>query len=114
MQEHDGRVLTEDNELVPFSIAQYVAQTAGVQTDRRGSSVLANVAGTSSLAAGASTHLKRDVYNIVPTNKLATAPWSTVFVGGSSLLCQETATINTFGFATHANCGSTTNQTPVS
>lgn len=112
VQEHDGRVLTEANEIVPFSIASWVSQAAGAQTDNRGSSVLANTAGTSSLAAGSATQLKRDVYNVIPTNKITVGPWSDVFVGSGSLLCQEQATINKFGFASHANCGSTTNRTP--
>lgn len=114
VQEHDGRAITAANEVAPFSIASWVAQAAGAQTDNRGSAVLANTAGTSSLSAGSATQLKRDVYNVIPTDKIATAPWSTVFVGSGSLLCDEQATINKFGFASHANCGSTTNQTPTS
>jgi ABC-type phosphate transport system substrate-binding protein len=114
VQEHDGRVLTKNNEIAPYSIANYVAQGAGVQADLRGIADLANMDGKTALAAGADVTLKRDVYNMVPTTKLGTAPWSTVFVGSNSLICQNTSTITKYGYAPAANCGSTTNQTPLS
>lgn len=114
VQEHDGRVLSANNEIVPFSIANYVAQGAGVQADLRGSADLANLDGNSSLSAADGTTLNRSVYNMIPTTKLATAPWSTVFVGGSSLVCQNPATIQKYGFGLHPSCGDTSAQTPLS
>jgi ABC-type phosphate transport system substrate-binding protein len=114
VQEHDGRVLTAKNEIAPYSIANFVAQGAGVQADLRGIADLANMDGKTALAAGADVTLKRDVYNMVPTTKLGTAPWSTVFVGSGSLVCQNASTITKYGYAPAANCGSTTNQTPLS
>jgi ABC-type phosphate transport system substrate-binding protein len=114
VQEHDGRVLTEGDEIVPFSIANFVAQGAGVQADLRGIADLANLDGKSALSASSTTTLKRDVYNMVPTSKIGTAPWSTVFVGSGSLICQQSATIQQYGFAPAANCGSTSLSTPLS
>lgn len=54
----------------------------------------------------------RDVYNVVPTTRLAGLPSSnadlkTMFVGASSAVCLATTTIQTFGFLVPANCGST-------
>lgn len=114
IQEHDGRVLTKSNEIAPFSIANYVAQGAGVQTDLRGIADLGNMDAKSSLNPTTTSTLKRDIYNVIPTSKLAVAPWSTVFVGGSSLVCTNTETIIKYGFGLNASCGSTTNQTPLS
>jgi len=114
IQEHDGRVLTKDNEIVPMSIANFVAQGAGVQADLRGVADLGNMDGLQSLEPNTGVTLKRDVYNVVPTTKLGVAPWSTVFVGGSSLVCQNPNTIKKYGFGVNANCGATTNQTPLS
>jgi ABC-type phosphate transport system substrate-binding protein len=114
VQEHDGRALTASNEIAPFSIANYVAQGAGVQADLRGIADLGNMDGKTALSAGDSVTLKRDVYNMVPTTKLGTAPWSTVFVGSGSLICQNTETITKFGFGAAPNCGDTSLQTPLS
>ena len=114
VQEHDGRVLTKSNEIAPFSIANYVAQGAGVQSDLRGIADLGNMDSKSSLNPTTSSTLKRDIYNIIPTTKLAVAPWSTVFVGSGSLVCANSETITKYGFGVNANCGSTTNQTPLS
>jgi len=114
VQEHDGRVLTKDNEIVPFSIANFVAQGSGASTDLRGIADLGNMDAKGALVASDAVTLKRDVYNMVPTSKLAVAPWSTVFVGSNSLICQNPNTIRSFGFGTSAACGSTTNQTPLS
>ena len=114
IQEHDGRVLTKSNEIAPFSIANYVAQGAGVQTDLRGIADLGNMDTKSSLNATTSSTLKRDIYNVIPTTKLAVSPWSDVFVGSTSLVCTNSDTIIKYGFGLNANCGSTTNQTPLS
>lgn len=114
IQEHDGRVLTKGDEIAPYSISNFVAQGAGVQADLRGSADLANMDGKTATQSGSSVTLKRDVYNMVPTTKLATAPWSTVFVGSGSLVCQNSATIQKYGYSAAANCGDTTNQTPLS
>jgi ABC-type phosphate transport system substrate-binding protein len=114
IQEHDGRVLTSGDEIAPYSIANFVAQGAGVQADLRGIADLANLDGKVALQAGDTVSLKRDVYNMVPTTKLGTAPWSTVFVGSNSLVCQNTATIQKFGYGAAANCGDTSLQTPLS
>lgn len=114
IQEHDGRVLTAGDEIVPFSIANYVAQGAGVQADLRGIADLGNIDAKSSLDASDTTTLNRAVYNVIPTNKETTAPWSTVFVGSGSAVCQNTTLIKKYGFAPHPSCGSVTAKAPTS
>ncbi|WP_405592116.1 hypothetical protein [Streptomyces sp. NBC_01092] len=111
VQEHDGRVL-DDKSIVPFSIAQYNSQASQTIADLRGRAILGTVDGLAPTVLNSNFGVKRDVYNVIPTSKVATAPWSTVFVGGNSLICQQSPVINTYGFATNPNCGDTSKQTP--
>jgi hypothetical protein len=108
IEEHDGRVLNSTS-IVPFSIAQYAAQASGTITDLRGRAVLGVINGVNPLLMNASVPVTRNVYNVVPTSQLATAPTSTVFVGPNSLICQQTTIIQQYGFALNPNCGDTTN-----
>ncbi|MBB5869914.1 hypothetical protein F4553_003293 [Allocatelliglobosispora scoriae] len=106
IQEHDGRVLTGSS-LVPFSIAQYVAQASGTLTDIRGRAVLGVINGITPLTMNTSVPLTRNVYNVIPTSQIGNAPYSTVFVGSGSLICQQSAIIQQYGFAPNPNCGDT-------
>ncbi|MEV7281490.1 substrate-binding domain-containing protein [Streptomyces sp. NPDC093111] len=111
VQEHDGRVL-DDKSIVPFSIAQYNAQSSQTIADLRGRAILGSVDGLAPTVLNSGFGVKRDVYNVIPTSKLTTPPWSTVFVGSGSLVCQQQGVINTYGFAANPNCGDTSKQTP--
>lgn len=111
VEEHDGRVL-DDKSIAPFSIAQYDAQSSQTIADVRGRAILGTIDDVAPNTLNGSFGVKRDVYNVIPTSKIGTAPWSTVFVGNSSLICQQSNVINTYGFATNPNCGDTTKQTP--
>ncbi|MGW1884820.1 substrate-binding domain-containing protein [Streptomyces sp. NPDC001970] len=111
VQEHDGRVL-DDKSIVPFSIAQYNSQASQTIADLRGLAILGTIDGFAPNTLNSNFGVKRDVYNVIPTSKIGTAPWSTVFVGSNSLVCQQQGVINTYGFATNANCGDTSKQTP--
>ena len=108
IEEHTGTAL-DANSIEPFSIGQYTDQSNGLIIDRRGSAVLGVIAGTDPQLINNNFSIKRDVYNVIPTSQTGTAPYSTVFVGSNSLICQDTATILHYGFATNPNCGSTTN-----
>jgi ABC-type phosphate transport system substrate-binding protein len=112
VQEHDGRVLTAPDQIVPFSVAQYIAQSFGAITDLRGTAQLGQVDGVSPLALNTGFGIKRDVYNVVPTANLAVSPTSDVFVGPSSKVCAAPTVIQQYGFGLNSSCGSTTNQTP--
>lgn len=113
-QENDPRQLTKGNEIMPMSVANYVSMANGFQTDNRGSSVLANLDAKPQVGAGSGQSLVRDVYNIIPTAKEAVAPWSTHFVGGSSLICQQGAEISKYGFSTISTCGDPALKAPTS
>jgi ABC-type phosphate transport system substrate-binding protein len=123
IQEHDGRFITNDNQLAPFSTAQYIAQQAGYISNQLGSASLGAIdAGTgagsvSPLQLKTTFGLTREVYNVVGTNALAAKPaLSSTFATGSSKVCQATTTIEHFGFAADPSCGATTlvkgNSTP--
>lgn len=126
VQEHDGLVMGLDETIIgPFSIGQYVAFTNEVPgvTDRRRGAVLLPLKATEAATAAAPfvtvgggplvkanpdfTAATRDVYNIVPSRLLddPSTVIHEVFNGSDSLLCQQTATIELYGFLPINNCG---------
>ncbi|MFJ6196615.1 hypothetical protein [Micromonospora sp. NPDC092111] len=124
VQEHDGTVLNGQlNYLVPFSIAQYIAQENAGRTvggvlvevqDRRGQAVLGKVGGVSPrTGTGGFTGslninfpLVRDVYNVVPTAELGNATVAGTFVGAGSAVCTRDEIITAFGFGFRPSTGS--------
>ncbi len=106
VEEHDGRVL-DSNSIAPFSIAQYNAQSEGVIPDIRGQAILGQIDGNNPDVLNANFGIKREVYNVIPSSDVGVAPWSTVFVGSNSLICQQSQLINTYGFALDPQCGAT-------
>jgi ABC-type phosphate transport system substrate-binding protein len=128
VEEHDGTAVTSDpNGIGPFSIAQWISQRNG-HNDRRHSAILQNIGGTfpcsgSSNCTGAGTTLNasfpitREVYNIVPFNKVTSGMTgfdpnlAQLLAGPNSNLCQDQFTITGYGFAllpgTTDTCGST-------
>jgi len=118
VQEHNGLAVGTDNYAVtPFSIPQFVAQSNGAPgvTSRVNGAVLHAIGGVNpttgsapSLALNtnwttesATSTLARMMYNMVPTRELDN-PDSVahlVFNGQDSLICQESETISTYGFA---------------
>jgi len=110
--ENTGSLITDPAAIVPYSISSFLAQSAGTVNDVRGSITLGGTDGVApSLLNTASTQV-RDVYNVVRNGDLAADPVKSVFVGGTSAVCANTATIQRYGFATNPNCGSITIQTP--
>jgi ABC-type phosphate transport system substrate-binding protein len=123
VQEHDGTTLTSAGDIVPFSIAQYIAQgnhkaiagdTQVNVVERKGQVALGSIDGTRPLLMSGTTvkmnpsfPVNRLVYNVVATNRLSDADIASTFVGTSSQVCQNTAVIEEFGFATIGDaCGS--------
>lgn len=89
IQEHNGTQVN-NIELVPFSVAQWASQQAGVITpDVRGQTVVGQINSTNPFADNFA--VQRDLYNVIPTSQEGVAPWSTVFVGGGSLICGPAA-----------------------
>lgn len=104
IQEHDGTRFTASNQIVPFSVAQYLAQQFGVTSDRRGSAQLGQLDGISPLVQNASQTTLRVVGNILPTtvaNDTASLG-NDVFIDngtGTSQLCLDGANvIQSYGF----------------
>lgn len=112
MQEHNGVELNSAGDIAPYSIAQYLSQITGTSTDRHGDSVLGKINGSEPFTEDGTLNTaftyNRDVFNVVPTSKLSTPAIAATFVGASSDVCDESATIEEFGFGTVANCGATT------
>ncbi len=109
LQEHDGAKLGAANQLVPFSVAQFIAQQAGTIPDTRSGAQLGSIDGVFPLVQNPSQATLRDVGNLLP-NAQATNPNSVannVFINASpndaagtkSLICQQgKATIEKYGF----------------
>ncbi|MFC1410704.1 hypothetical protein ACEZCY_16730 [Streptacidiphilus sp. N1-12] len=110
IEEHDGRVLNPTS-IVPFSIAQFIAQGSGTLADLRGTAVLGSINGTPSLLLNTGSAATREVYNVIPTSKVATSPFSDVFVGATSGICKQSTLIKSYGFGIDPNCGSTASAT---
>jgi hypothetical protein len=117
VQEHNGTFLTNGNQLMPFSVAQYIAQASGTVSDIRGNASLGSIDFTNTGSAGTNPWAlqtsfgtaSRNVYNVVPTTETTNGSLTQqVFVGSGSAVCSNSATILQFGFATNPNCGSTT------
>jgi hypothetical protein len=120
IQEHDGRFLQNGSQLIPFSVAQYIAQSSDAIPNQLGQATLGAIDASASpdgnlTAATAPVSLKttfsltRPIYNVVPTSKLSSdTRFAALFSGSSSQLCQATTTIERFGFATRSDCGDTT------
>ncbi|WP_210593899.1 hypothetical protein [Streptomyces sp. GESEQ-35] len=109
VQENDGTVLDSAGDIVPFSVAQYIAQENLVVEPRLGDAVLGSINGVAPRTGGAlnvSFPLARDVYNVVPTSKLTDATVSQTFVGSGSKVCAAEDVITTYGFGSlETECG---------
>jgi len=112
IQEHDGTAVAgTTNGLGIYSIGQFVVQKKGTVTDKTHGTQLQNVdtiaptTGSGATLAPNSDNwvaaLKRFVYNIVSYRKAVdpTSAINRMFVGSGSLICQNSATITTMGFA---------------
>ncbi|MGW0941883.1 hypothetical protein ACWD4O_04920 [Streptomyces sp. NPDC002623] len=119
IQEHDGTAITSGTQLMPYSIAQWIAQGKGYADvpNRRGESRLRGINGTTpTTGSGATIALNtlfdagflRDVYNVVQSTRLGEAVIADTFVGSASKVCANPTTITNYGFGTVANCGATT------
>ncbi|GAA2525088.1 hypothetical protein [Rarobacter incanus] len=127
VQEHKGAALVAGDAelqkatLVPFSVAQWIAQANAKVTDHRDGAVLHSVDGKDPLASSAAPYSLNEgykgyvrlVYNVVPT-VLADDPTSQIaktFVGTDSLVCKQKDVIKAYGFGLIENdCGATTSK----
>jgi hypothetical protein len=104
VQEHDGSRFTATNQIVPFSVAQYIAQSFGVLADKRSTAQLGQLDGINPLVQNPAQTGLRTVGNILPTVTFSNAAslGNDVFVdngSGRSEICVDgKATIEKYGF----------------
>jgi len=113
-QENDGRTL-KDDEIMPYSMAQYNSQGTAVTSDVRGGTVLGIIGGKVPVVFNSSFPVLRSMYTFIPKAQLNDADARTtteqVFVtqtgtfAGTALVCQQGDLLNRYGFGTIANCG---------
>ena len=116
IQEHDGRNLVDPKMIVPYSAAQFSAQSVGSITDKRGRAVLGGIGGVPSQGPNSGGAGARLMYNVVPTSRVtssdpADALLKQVFVGSNAEVCKQPAVIAKNGFGPISNCGDTTKTT---
>jgi hypothetical protein len=117
IQEHDGTFLTDPSQLVPFSTAQYIAQSSDQISNQLGRAVLGSIdftnqpdlsGATAPLSLKTTYTFARDIYNVVPTSQIGAGTLTnSTFVGAGSKVCLAAATIEAYGFGPAANCGDT-------
>jgi hypothetical protein len=128
VQEHNGTFVTGAGDIAPFSVAQFIQQGnyASLPTtvvERRGNIQLGNIGtkkpyvpsttAVGGLAINPSFPVTRLIYNVVSTPRVtgtsaADIQLQQAFVGTGSQVCQASATILKYGFATIGTlCGST-------
>jgi ABC-type phosphate transport system substrate-binding protein len=119
IEEHSDSGL-DDKSIAPFSIAQYTVQSLGVVNDKRGKAVMGAI-GTGAVQAAVTGvtypalmnpafNVKRDVYNVIPTSKIADPTYVSVFgstASSSTGICSQADVLAAYGFAPNANCGNT-------
>lgn len=103
--ENTGTLLTDPLNIAPYSVAQYQAQINRTIPDVHGRTILGQVDGKNATQLSTDATMKRDVYNVIPFSKEGVAPWSTTFVGPTSLVCTNLSTITKLGFGPASNCG---------
>jgi len=127
VQEHDGRVLSNASQVVPFSTAQFISQGSSVITDNRGGRTVLNSIdfdngnGATSVSPfllqqsfkspTTTADASRPVYNVVETSRLASdARLAELLSGSSSKLCSDATAkkiIQRYGFDLSPTCGAT-------
>jgi len=109
VQEHDGMSLKK-NEIMPFSIGAWIAESLGQRQDVRGLAVLGALDDIAPIVINESTPYTRNVYNVIPTEKVS-EPESLeykTFVGTNSYICQNASVLQLNGFGSiGADCGDT-------
>jgi hypothetical protein len=123
VQENNGSQIDAIGELVPFSVASWVAQTNNEVPNTIEDNVVVlgalddDTLGVVSPVSGGVLNpqfpFARNVYNVVQTSRLtSTAPEDVLlqetFAGSGSDVCEADEVITSFGFGLHDDCGDTT------
>ncbi|GIF96730.1 hypothetical protein [Catellatospora citrea] len=112
IEENVGTLLTDPRHIAPYSVGPYLAQINAVVPDVHGRIVLGQIEGIAPLVSNIGSTLVRTMYNVVPTGQLSDPVYQSVFVGPTSQICANSATIAKYGFGLNANCGNTSLTTP--
>jgi hypothetical protein len=112
IEENVGTLLTDPKHIIPYSVGPYLAQINAVVPDVHGKAVLGQIDGIAPLVSNVGSTMVRTMYNVVPTAQLSVPMYQSVFVGSTSQICANSATIAKYGFGLNANCGSTALTTP--
>jgi ABC-type phosphate transport system substrate-binding protein len=102
----NGEVLSQ-NSLIPFSISAYDNEEGQVTGDLRGDALLGALGTALPWSVNIDYPGENEVYNVVPTSVVDTSPYTTVFDGSDSLICESSALIEQYGFTTTPDCGET-------
>jgi ABC-type phosphate transport system substrate-binding protein len=103
--ENVGTTVTDPINIAPYSVGDYLAQINRKVGDVHGRTILGNINGQLPTAINQQFSFQRSLFNVIPSNKETTAPWSTVFVGGGSQVCAQQNIIRSQGFLPDPNCG---------
>jgi hypothetical protein len=98
--ENDGTKLTDPRNVVPYSIAEYKAQSSGAVNDVSGNTKMRRVEDVIPDLGDRSFPMLRAVYNVIPTqNAVSGDPnYGPVFVGNGSSICTNKSIITGAGF----------------
>lgn len=105
---NDGRVLTEQRQLITYSSGPWLAQVFRAAPDIHGTSILGSINGISPAILNGNSFMSRPVFNVVRTAD-ANNPGliRDLFAGPTSTVCSNGAAIQRAGFNTRSDCGST-------
>jgi hypothetical protein len=118
VQEHDGRFITNAEQLAPFSTAQYIGQSTDAIPNQLGRAVLGAIdfaandpnfkQASSSLSLNGTFTFNRPLYNVDPTAQTTgNTLTQRTFVGSTSAVCSATTTIQLYGLGLNSSCGDT-------
>jgi ABC-type phosphate transport system substrate-binding protein len=123
LQENDGTNIDQIGELVPFSVASWIAQSNNVVPDTIEDNIVVLGALDDDFLGivqpivhgqlNSDFPFNRLVFNVVQSSRLtgedpADVLLQQAFAGSGSAVCQATGVITTYGFAAIPNCGNTT------
>lgn len=110
---NDGRVLTQNNQLITYSSAPYFAQVNQYEPDIHGQAVLGGINGIPPEVLNDQSFISRPVFNVVkntgsttnPPDVVPAGPVHDLFVGPTSQVCRNPVTIQQHGFNLRSTTG---------
>ncbi|MGH3754772.1 MAG: hypothetical protein ACRDRP_19150 [Pseudonocardiaceae bacterium] len=94
--ENKGNRMTDPRNIMPHSAAQFFAQYYDVIADEKDRAEIKRV--NNIVPTSPTFPFQREVFNVIPTNEINNAPYSTTFVGGASAVCSSPGEVTRLGF----------------